>query len=80
MRPSKAAPILVALRYESIGQVRLKMGEGLCGLALKELRPIRKAVASQSRHFHRVFGSFEEQYEAFLVVPILRGLKRVGVL
>ncbi|NQU38828.1 MAG: phosphoenolpyruvate--protein phosphotransferase [Lentisphaerae bacterium] len=68
------------LNRESIGQIRLKMGEGLCGVALKELRPIRKAVASQSRHFIPVPGSFEEQYEAFLVVPILRGLKRVGVL
>ncbi len=68
------------LNPESVGTVRLKVGEGLCGMAIKELRPIREAVASRNPHFKYIPDSFEEKYEAFLVVPILRGLKPVGVL
>jgi phosphotransferase system enzyme I (PtsP) len=68
------------LNPQSVGTVSLKVGEGLCGMAIKELRPIREAVASTSPFFKRVPGSFEEQFEAFLVVPILRGLKPIGVL
>ncbi len=68
------------LNPESVGSIRLKVGEGLCGTAIKELRPIREAVASKNPHFKYVPNSFEEQYEAFLVVPIVRRLKPVGVL
>lgn len=60
--------------------VRLKLGEGITGAALKELRPIREARASTSPHYKHVPGISEENYEAFLAVPILRGLTRVGVL
>lgn len=61
-------------------QVRLKLGEGLTGVALKELRPIREARALMNPLFKFIPGISEEKYEAFLAVPILRGLGRVGVL
>jgi phosphotransferase system enzyme I (PtsP) len=64
----------------SIGQVRLKIGEGLTGLALKELRPIREGIGLRNPHFKLIPGIREEQYKAFLAVPIVRGLERVGVL
>lgn len=61
-------------------QVRLRLGEGLTGLALKELRPIREGSGSKNPNFKFIPGISEEKYQAFLAVPILRGLSRVGVL
>lgn len=68
------------LSPESIGRVRLKLGEGLTGLALKELRPIREGSGSRNPNFKFIPGIREEQFQAFLAVPIVRGLDRVGVL
>lgn len=68
------------LSPESIGKVRLKLGEGLTGQALKELRPIREGTGSRSPQFKYIPGIYEERYQAFLAVPIMRGLDRVGVL
>lgn len=61
-------------------QVRLKLGEGLTGTALKELRPIREGSGSKNPNFKFIPGISEEKYQAFLAVPILRGLVRIGVL
>ena len=68
------------LSAESIGKVRLKLGEGLTGLSLKELRPIREGSGLRNPNFKFIPGIKEEQFQAFLAVPILRGLTRVGVL
>lgn len=68
------------LEASSVGRVRLKLGEGLTGLALKELRPIREANGARHPTFKFIPGIREENYRAFLAVPILRGLERVGVL
>lgn len=68
------------LSPESIGVVRLKLGEGLTGQALKELRPIREGSGIRNPNFKFIPGILEERYQAFLAVPILRGLERVGVL
>lgn len=61
-------------------RVRLNLGEGLTGMALKELRPIRVAEAARHPDYKFIPGISEERYQAFLAVPILRGLSRVGVL
>jgi len=68
------------LSAQAVGRLRMKSGEGITGLALKELRPIREARGSQHRNFKFVPGINEEKYEAFLAVPILKGLDRIGVL
>ncbi len=68
------------LSADSVGRVRLKLGEGLTGTALKELRPIREGMAARNPKFKFIPGIFEERYQAYLGVPILRGLSRVGVL
>lgn len=68
------------LSPDSIGKVRLKLGEGLTGLALKELRPIREGSGVRNPNFKFIPGIREEQYQAFLAVPIVRGLERVGAL
>lgn len=68
------------LREDAIGQVRLKIGEGVSGLALKELRPISIGRGASSPVYKAVPGIDEEKYEAILAVPILRGLQRIGAL
>ncbi len=68
------------LRADSVGKVSLKLGEGLVGTALKELKPICEGHGSRNPHFKPIADIFEEQYEAFLAVPIVRGAARVGVL
>lgn len=68
------------LKASAVGNVQLRLGQGLTGLALKELRPIRAGRASQTPNYFHIEGIDEERYEAFLAVPIRRGLVRVGVL
>ncbi len=68
------------LSPESVGKVRLYLGEGLTGKALKEYRIIREAHGSKNPFFKPVPGTNEEKYEAFLVVPIHIGLQRIGAI
>jgi len=68
------------LRPEAVGTVSLALGEGITGRALQELRPICVGKASRSDWYRHFPGIEEEKYEAFLAVPILRGLRRIGVL
>ncbi|MCE9613089.1 MAG: phosphoenolpyruvate--protein phosphotransferase [Lentisphaerae bacterium] len=68
------------LNPDYIGRLRLKLGEGLVGTALKELRPIREGSAPRNPRFKHIPGINEEYFQAFLAVPIVRGLTRVGVL
>lgn len=70
----------VGLASESVGQVRMALGEGLTGLVMKELRPIREDHASKNPSFKSFPGINEETFESFLAVPILKGLERIGVL
>ncbi len=69
------------LNADGVGKVSLKLGEGIVGTAMKELRPICEGHGSLNPNFKPIEGIFEENYEAFLAVPILlRGVMRVGVL
>ncbi len=68
------------LNPDSVGQVRLKLGQGLTGLALKEMRPVCETDASRNPNYQFFPGIFEERYDAFLAVPITRGISRLGVL
>ncbi|MCC7300071.1 MAG: phosphoenolpyruvate--protein phosphotransferase, partial [Verrucomicrobia bacterium] len=68
------------LSPNAVGNVSLRLGQGLTGLALKELRAIREGRGSLSPKFQPISGINEEKYQAFLAVPIRRGLTRVGVL
>ena len=68
------------LNPDSVGHVQMKLGEGLTGLALKELRPLCTARASKHPAYKLFVGTDEEQYDNFLAVPITRGLNRIGVL
>lgn len=68
------------LNPDLLGRLRLSIGEGLTGLALKELRPVKEAIGRRNTVFKLIPGLAEEQYDSFLAVPILRGLTRIGVL
>lgn len=68
------------LNPQSVGQVRMKLGQGLTGLALKEMRTVCETDASRSPNYQYFPGIFEERYNAFLAVPIARGISKMGVL
>jgi len=63
-----------------IGQLRLKIGEGITGTSLKEMKPICEARATENEYYKHVSGSHEEQFLSFLAVPILRKMNPVGVI
>jgi phosphotransferase system enzyme I (PtsP) len=68
------------LNPDSVGRVRLKLGQGLTGLSLQEMRPVCEADASHNPNYKFFPGIFEERYDAFLAVPITRGISKMGVL
>jgi phosphotransferase system enzyme I (PtsP) len=68
------------LHPDSVNKIRLKLGEGIAGFALKEPQTICEKVGSDHPKYKFFPGIFEEQYEAFLAVPILRGISKIGVL
>ena len=68
------------LNPDSVGRVRLKLGQGLTGLALQELRAVCEKDAIHNPNFKFFPGIFEERYECFLAVPIVRGIWKIGVL
>lgn len=68
------------LNPDAVGKLKLDLGEGLTGLAVKELRTIRVARASSHGSYKHIPNLQEENYDAFLAVPIVRGLLRIGAL
>ena len=68
------------LNPELVDKVTLKLGEGLTGIALQELRSINVRESSKQRGYKFVPGLFEERFDAFCAVPIMRGIQRIGVL
>ena len=68
------------LHRDSIEHIHMKIGSGLVGQSLKELRPICVSKASKDPNFKPFIGSGEELFENFLAVPIMRGVSRIGVL
>ncbi len=53
------------------GVIRLRVGEGLTGLAVRELRPVTANVASGHERFRRFTELDEDRYPVFMAVPIL---------
>jgi phosphotransferase system enzyme I (PtsP) len=68
------------LNPQSVGKVRLKLGQGLTGLALEQMQPICEKDASRNPNYRFFPGIHEELYDAFLALPITRGISRIGVL
>lgn len=68
------------LSQDGVDHLKMKLGEGLAGTALKELRPIATAKASSHPDYKIFIGTGEEKFDNFLVIPISRGITRIGVL
>lgn len=68
------------LRAESVGRVSLEVGEGLVGLVAKHAEPINLQDASLHPSFHYLQETGEEEFHAFLGVPIIHHRAVLGVL
>jgi phosphotransferase system, enzyme I, PtsP len=64
----------------AVDSVRLRLGEGLTGSALKDLKPLCVTEASKHPSYRHFAGIREEEFETFLAVPLRRGITRIGVL
>ncbi len=63
-----------------VGQVRLKLGQGLTGLAASRAEPVNVENAPEHPAFSRVAPIDETSFHGFLGVPIIRRRKNLGVL
>ncbi len=68
------------LRPRSVGTVRLGLSEGLVGLAAERAEPVNISSARNHPRFKFFPKSGEEEYQAFLGVPIIHQRKVLGVL
>jgi phosphotransferase system enzyme I (PtsP) len=62
----------------AIGQVRLKVGEGITGEAVEYMRPISTDSAEQHAAYKRFAQLDEERFPVFLAVPILSHARPLG--
>jgi len=75
--------VLVAsdgLSPSSIGHVRMKIDEGLTGLAIEKLQPVIVNEASEHPRFKYFPETGEEKFHSFAAVPLLDREKVVGAL
>ncbi len=70
----------LGLNPAAIGQVRMKIGEGLVGTALEKLEPVNEGIASRNPRFKYFEQAEEERFNSLLAVPVLRGIEKIGVL
>lgn len=70
----------VGFPEHAVGNVRLKIGEGITGFSAECLRPVSVDVASREEHYKHVPGIGEEKFPVFLAVPLLVGGTAAGVL
>ena len=68
------------LKKASVGHVSLQVGEGLVGLVAKHAEPINLRDASLHPSFHYLQETGEEEFHAFLGVPIIHHRSVLGVL
>jgi phosphotransferase system enzyme I (PtsP) len=70
----------VGFPAEALGQVHLRVGEGITGFAAARLRPVSVAIGERDEHFKYIPGLGEERFPSLLAVPVLRGGEAAGVL
>jgi phosphotransferase system enzyme I (PtsP) len=68
------------LSTKAVGKTTLKSGEGIAGTAYNEMRTVRVAKGSESPLFKYLPLTEEQASDAFLAVPLCRGVLRFGVL
>ncbi len=70
----------VGLNQESVDNIRMKLGEGLMGHAMKEMRAVCENVGTDNPHFKYYPETGEEHYNCYLAIPIVRGNTKIGVM
>lgn len=65
---------------EVLGEVRLKVGEGITGTCVETMRPVTVDDARRSEQFEYFPQLAEERFPAFLAVPLLSGGRPRGAL
>jgi phosphotransferase system enzyme I (PtsP) len=65
---------------EALGEVRLKVGEGITGKAVETMRPVTVSDAGLTAQFAYFPQLAEERYPAFLAVPLLAASRPRGAL
>jgi len=70
----------VGLKAEAVHHSQLKLGQGLVGTIAASSRPLNLSQAQKHPAFQYLPETGEEQYNAFLGVPILRAGRSLGVL
>jgi phosphotransferase system enzyme I (PtsP) len=70
----------VGLRADSVGHVRMKLGEGLTGLVGELMTPVNVANAFEHPRFKYFPEAGEDPYRSFLGVPLVEGGALQGVL
>jgi phosphotransferase system enzyme I (PtsP) len=70
----------VGFPESAVGQVQLRLGEGLTGFVAECLRPVSVAIGRHDERYKHVPGIGEERFPSYLGVPILSGGGPVGVL
>ncbi|MCA1828357.1 MAG: GAF domain-containing protein [Myxococcales bacterium] len=65
---------------EVLGEVRLKVGQGITGTAVETMRPVTVDDARVSEQFEYFPQLAEERFPAFLAVPLLSGGRPRGAL
>ena len=68
------------LKKEAVGHVSLAVGEGLVGLVAKHAEPINLQDAPLHPSYHYLQETGEEEFHAFLGVPIIHNRVVLGVL
>ena len=68
------------LKREAVGRVSLELGEGLVGLVAKHAEPVNLQDAPLHPSFHFIEETGEEDFHAFLGVPIIHHRHVLGVL
>jgi phosphotransferase system enzyme I (PtsP) len=64
----------------AVGQVQLRLGEGLTGFVAECLRPVSVAIGRHDERYKHVPGIGEERFPSYLGVPILSAGGPAGVL
>lgn len=70
----------VGLKADSIGRVRMHLGEGLTGLVAERMGPVMVADAFHHPRFKYFPDAGEDAYHSFLGVPLIEGGALLGVL
>ncbi|MGD9695579.1 MAG: helix-turn-helix domain-containing protein [Thermoleophilia bacterium] len=68
------------LSGDAVGNLRLRMGEGVTGWAARERRPVVVEDVSSDEHFRWVPGVDERRFTSMCSVPILTAGRLVGVI